>query len=54
VENRWRCRVQSVGLGTGPARGRGAGLARQETVPQEFVALVHVLLGCQAINSIQY
>jgi len=35
----------------GWARRRDAGLVRLQTVPQEFVALVHGLLGCQAIES---
>jgi hypothetical protein len=49
-ESRGRRCLRTVGLGTGRACRRGAGLAGPQTVPQEFVALVHGLLGYRAIN----
>ena len=42
------------GVGTGRARRRGARPVGLQTVPQEFVALVHGLLGCQAIDRRAY
>jgi hypothetical protein len=47
-KSRGRRRVRPVGLGTGRACSRGAGLAGPQTVPQEFVALVHRICGVEA------
>jgi hypothetical protein len=37
-------------VGARRPRGRGVGLVGLQTLPQEFVALVHGLLECQAID----
>jgi hypothetical protein len=53
VGKRGRSRGRGLGIygvGTGRACSRGAGPVGPQTVPQEFVALVHGLLGCQAIG----
>jgi hypothetical protein len=54
-DGRYRRRRRGRGMGISRAgarrpRGRGVGLVGLQTLPQEFVALVHGLLECQAID----